>query len=42
MDAGRNRFPCPSPAPQVIAAVIRLIRGNFRLLVRLLTQMERY
>jgi hypothetical protein len=31
----------PSPAPDVIGAVIRLTRGNFRLLVRLLTQMER-
>lgn len=29
-----------SPNPEVIAAVVRLTRGNFRLLVRLLTQME--
>src|ERR1700724_3206514 len=35
------RLPAPSPAPEVTPAVIRLTRGNFRLLVRLLTQMER-
>jgi DNA transposition AAA+ family ATPase len=34
-------LPASCPAPEVIAAVIRLTRGNFRLLVRLLTtQME--
>jgi hypothetical protein len=35
------QLPAPSPAPEVITAVIRLTRGNFRLLVRLLTQMQR-
>jgi DNA transposition AAA+ family ATPase len=34
-------LPTPSPNPEVIATVMRLTRGNFRLLVRLLTQMER-
>ena len=34
-------LPDSSPNPEVITAVIRLNRGNFRLLVRLLTQMER-
>ena len=34
-------LPDSSPHPEVIAAVILLTRCNFRLLVRLLTQMER-
>jgi hypothetical protein len=31
----------PFPAPEIMAAVIRLTRDNFRPLVRLLTQMQR-
>jgi len=34
-------LPAPSSTPDIIAAVIRLTRGNLQLLVRLLTQMER-
>jgi hypothetical protein len=34
-------LPDSSPNPEVIAAVIRLTRGSFRLLVRLQTQMGR-
>jgi hypothetical protein len=42
LNAGKGiHLPAPSPNPEVIAAVIRLTRGNIRLLVRLRTQMER-
>ena len=34
-------LPALVPSLDVIGAVVRLTRGNFRLLVRLLTQMER-
>ena len=35
------QLPKPEIAPEVAAAITRLTRGNFRLLARLLTQMQR-
>jgi hypothetical protein len=41
MDTGRRSLPDEQLLPEVIASLIRMMGGNFRLLTRLVTQIER-
>jgi hypothetical protein len=41
LDAGRRHTPRRTTPPEVIASLIRMTGGNFRLLTRLFTQIDR-